>query len=66
MSTQNMNLTEGNLPEWLDPFPEPQTIPGGWNVENIAPGAGQRAVEPAGASAEHQPVDPGSTLTLHA
>lgn len=35
MSTQN--LTESNLPEWFEPFPEPQTMPAGWNLDGFVP-----------------------------
>ena len=26
---------EENLPEWHEPFPEPNTIPSGWNLSPI-------------------------------
>ena len=35
MSTQNLNET--NLPEWFEPFPEPQTMPAGWNLDGFVP-----------------------------
>ncbi len=37
MSTQDLDLTESNLPEWLDPFPEPHTMPRGWNLDGLVP-----------------------------
>ena len=66
MSSETLNLTQSNLPDWLDPFPEPQTIPGGWNVENIVPGHAQRAADPASESAEAQAMHRDDSLTLHA
>ncbi len=35
MPTANRKLTETELPEWFDPFPEPNTIPCGWNLQGI-------------------------------
>ena len=29
------NESENVLPEWLDPFPEPQTIPSGWDLSEV-------------------------------
>ncbi len=30
---------ENILPEWHEPFPEPQTIPSGWDLSGIWPDA---------------------------
>ncbi len=54
MSTQNLNLTERDLPEWLDPFPEPRTMPCGWNLDSIVPDPNPPAVEQADDSSENQ------------
>jgi hypothetical protein len=35
MSTENMNLSARELPEWFDPFPEPHTMPRGWNLDGV-------------------------------
>jgi hypothetical protein len=66
MSTQSVSLTERDLPEWLDPFPEPQTIPGGWSVDSIVPGYAQRAFEQVSESSEPQPAHNESSSNLHA
>jgi len=53
MSTQDLNIAERNLPEWLDPFPEPQTMPRGWNLDSIVPGLDSPAIEQAEDSPEN-------------
>jgi hypothetical protein len=53
MSAQNLTSTESNLPEWFDPFPEPRTLPYGWDLDNIVPNLNPPAVERADASAEN-------------
>ena len=35
MPTQNSSSAEAKLPEWLDPFPEPHTLPNGWDLDSI-------------------------------
>ena len=32
MSNTNSQPTEQNLPEWCDPFPEPNTMPRKWDL----------------------------------
>ena len=48
MSTQDLKVTENNLPEWFDPFPEPHTMPRGWNLDSLVQKPNQLAVESAG------------------
>jgi hypothetical protein len=36
MSTPIMN-EENRLPDWHNPFPEPQTMPSGWNFSGTIP-----------------------------
>ena len=48
MSTQDLNLNQSNLPEWLDPFPEPHTMPRGWNLDSLMQKPNQPAAEQAG------------------
>ncbi len=47
MSTQDLNLTENNLPEWFDPFPEPHTMPRGWNLDSLVQKPNQPVLEQA-------------------
>ncbi len=51
MSAQNLNSTEAKLPEWFDPFPEPHTLPYGWNLDSIVPKLNLPTVKQADASA---------------
>ncbi len=32
--TENQDISE---PEWFDPFPEPHTIPSGWDLSELIP-----------------------------
>ena len=32
MNTNPEDSTANNLPAWYEPFPEPRTIPGGWDL----------------------------------
>ena len=32
-----LDLSEASMPEWFEPFPEPHTMPNGWNLDNIVP-----------------------------
>jgi hypothetical protein len=39
---------EGVWPAWHDPFPEPQTIPSGWDMsEVLSPSTSEAITEPA-------------------
>lgn len=66
MSADSLNLTEMDLPEWFDPFPEPHTIPAGWNLDSVVPSPQPRAVEQASNSSEPHLADHESSLTLDA
>ena len=48
MLTQDLKLPESDLPEWLDPFPEPHTMPRGWNLDSLVQKPGEPALEHAG------------------
>ncbi len=37
MLDRNLDLSETPMPEWYEPFPEPHTMPSGWNLDNIVP-----------------------------
>lgn len=65
MSTQNPNLVEPDVPEWLDPFPEPQTIPNGWNLDSMLPAPAKRAAEEENEASDSQATHPGSSSILH-
>ena len=41
---------ENILPDWHEPFPEPQTIPSGWDLSEILPGSTPGAIDDAEAS----------------
>ena len=43
---------ESALPEWHEPFPEPQTIPSGWDLTAMLSAATAIAVEDAEVSAK--------------
>ena len=45
MSPQDLNSSENNLPEWFDPFPEPHTMPCGWNLDSLMPSPNLQAVQ---------------------
>ncbi len=30
-----MTPTTDSMPDWFDPFPEPHTIPNGWDLSNM-------------------------------
>ncbi len=66
MSTQNPNATASNLPEWLDPFPEPQTIPGGWNLDSLVQAPAAQAAEEPREARDPQDTHHGSSLIFHA
>lgn len=66
MPSQNSNLTESTLPEWLDPFPEPHTMPRGWDLDGILPRLDPPAVEEADGAAETPPVKNQNPLKPHA
>ena len=34
MTAQDLTSTGADLPEWFDPFPEPHTLPSGWDLDN--------------------------------
>jgi hypothetical protein len=36
--TPQTDTTNDCLPDWYDPFPEPNTIPDGWDVSNLMMG----------------------------
>ena len=33
--TPSSNLNPDSMPDWRDPFAEPNTIPGGWDVSGL-------------------------------
>ena len=37
--TTSTNPNTDSMPEWYDPFVEPNTIPGGWDLSDLAPNA---------------------------
>ena len=43
---------ESVLPEWHEPFPQPQTIPSGWDITGLLSAAMPSAVEDTEVSAE--------------
>ena len=43
---------ENALPEWHEPFPEPQTIPAGWDVSEVLSASSSEAVDDTDASAK--------------
>jgi hypothetical protein len=48
MSTQNLEQKENSLPEWFDPYPEPHTLPRGWNLDSIMPNPNPTVLDEAG------------------
>jgi hypothetical protein len=58
--TPQINTTDDSLPDWHEPFPEPNTIPDGWDVSNLMMGVrafsnAQRSASPADtATRSHQ------------
>ena len=40
------------LPEWHEPFPEPQTIPSGWDLSGLQTDTSSATVELADSNAE--------------
>ncbi len=51
MTTPNENPNVSDSPIF-DPFPEPQTMPSGWDLSGINPEPGQASAESAGEAAE--------------
>ncbi len=37
MEERNLDLCEASVPEWHEPFPEPHTLPSGWNLDQLVP-----------------------------
>ncbi|MGZ6315958.1 MAG: hypothetical protein ACXWNQ_01750 [Anaerolineales bacterium] len=37
MVERNLDLSEASMPEWVERFPEPHTMPIGWNLDKIVP-----------------------------
>ena len=52
MTAQDLTSTGADLPEWFDPFPEPHTLPSGWDLDSIVPQPDPPAVAQADAPAE--------------
>jgi hypothetical protein len=44
------------LPEWFDPFPEPQTMPSGWDLSELILTSNQSTVLDSEAQAENRPL----------
>jgi hypothetical protein len=40
------------IPEWYEPFPEPQTIPSGWDLSAVLSGTALAAIDQTAVSAE--------------
>jgi hypothetical protein len=53
MPTQNKN-PEVSQAQWFDPFPEPHTIPSGWDLSEICPGPQPASVTEEDHSTESQ------------
>ena len=43
---------ESILPEWHEPFPEPQTIPSGWDLSEVLPTPSSNAMDDTEVSAK--------------
>ena len=43
---------ENVLPEWHEPFPEPQTIPSGWDLSEVLSAPASATADEADANAE--------------
>lgn len=44
------STTDDCLPNWYDPFPEPNTIPDGWDISNLMMGVRAFSNEQRGAA----------------
>ena len=56
MSTQNEN-PEATQTQWFDPFPEPHTIPSGWDLSELYPGPQPTSVSKEDHSTEIQTLN---------
>jgi len=43
---------ENGIPEWHEPFPEPQTIPSGWDLSEVLSASAPASIDDADAKSE--------------
>ena len=60
--TPSSNLNPDSMPAWRNPFAEPNTIPGGWDVSGLTPKNPDMRADDKKASANRSNALPGRAL----